>query len=163
MPVAKPRIGHATPTAAHGCGEHRDRDVVGDERVVTLGIDPQSLGVVAVVVDVALAVDPDLRGVAGQFDTWLIPTSITDMAQSALSDAVNESYEPDEQEAMVMDVIRDEGRVNPMLVRQKTGLRKEYVSRAISGLQKAGWVRQVTVDGEPVRGLYDCVGDPRDD
>lgn len=60
-------------------------------------------------------------------------------------------YQPDENEQQVLDVLREHERANPMLIRDETGLRKEYVSRALSGLQKAGVVEKV------VRGLYDHV------
>jgi len=61
-------------------------------------------------------------------------------------------------------VVQDHGRVNPLLVRQETGIRKEDVAEALSELVTAGWVRRVTnSDGEPVRGLYEFVGDPRAD
>lgn len=66
-------------------------------------------------------------------------------------------YQPDEQELEVLDVLREEGRANPMLLREKTDLRKEYVSRALNGLQKAGVVRKVT------RGLYEHVPEEDDD
>jgi len=58
-------------------------------------------------------------------------------------------YRPDEKEQAVLDVMREHGRANPMLIRDETELRKEYVSRALTGLEKAGVVRKVT------RGLYE--------
>ena len=66
-------------------------------------------------------------------------------------------YEPDEQEQRVLDVMREHGRANPMLIRQETELRKEYVSRALTGLKKAGVVEKVT------RGLYDHVPENDDE
>jgi chromosome segregation ATPase len=60
-------------------------------------------------------------------------------------------YQPDEQEQQVLNVLREERRANPMLIRERTGLRKEYVSRALTGLAKAGVVEKVE------RGLYDHV------
>jgi hypothetical protein len=66
-------------------------------------------------------------------------------------------YEPDAQEQQVLDVLRSEGRANPMLIRDETDLRKEYVSRALTGLKKAGVVEQVT------RGLYDHVPENDDE
>jgi DNA-binding Lrp family transcriptional regulator len=66
-------------------------------------------------------------------------------------------YNPDEKEQAVLDVLREHGRANPMLIRDETGLRKEYVSRALDGLQKAGVVEKVT------RGLYDHVPENDDE
>lgn len=49
--------------------------------------------------------------------------------------------------------------MNPFLVRERTDheIRKEYVSRYLDNLCRAGWVRKVT------RGLYEFVEDPRED
>ena len=60
-------------------------------------------------------------------------------------------YEPDEREEEVLEVIRQEVRVNPMRLREATDLRKQYVNDALRGLQKAGVVRKVN------RGLYEHV------
>jgi hypothetical protein len=66
-------------------------------------------------------------------------------------------YQPDEQEQQVLSVLRDYHTVNPMLIREETGLRKEYVSRALDGLQKAGVVEKVT------RGLYQHIPEQDDE
>ena len=72
-------------------------------------------------------------------------------------------YELDEYESAVLDILREEGRVNPLRVREETGIRKQYVNDALRQLRKTGVVRQVT------RGLYEHVpeeddeNDPRDD
>ena len=66
-------------------------------------------------------------------------------------------YEPDENEQAVLDVLRAEGRANPYLIREKIDLRKEYVSKALTGLVKAGVVEKVT------RGLYDHVPENDDE
>ena len=66
-------------------------------------------------------------------------------------------YRPDEKEEAVLDILREHGRANPMLIRDETDLRKEYVSRALAGLQKAGVVEKVT------RGLYDHVPENDDE
>jgi len=66
-------------------------------------------------------------------------------------------YDPDEQEQQVLDVLRREGRANPYLIREETGLRKQYVSRALTGLRKAGVVEK----REP--GLYDHVPENDDE
>lgn len=60
-------------------------------------------------------------------------------------------YDPDENEQRVLDVIRREGRVNPLRVREETDLRKQYVNDALRQLQKANVVRKVN------RGLYEHV------
>lgn len=60
-------------------------------------------------------------------------------------------YGPDENEQRVLDVIRREGRVNPLRVREETDLRKQYVNDALRQLQKANVVRKVN------RGLYEHV------
>lgn len=60
-------------------------------------------------------------------------------------------YDPDENEQQVLDVIRREGRVNPLRVREETDLRKQYVNDALRQLQKANVVRKVN------RGLYEHV------
>lgn len=60
-------------------------------------------------------------------------------------------YQPGEREQQVLDVLREHGRANPMLIREETGLRKGYVSRALTGLQKGGVVEKVA------RGLYNHV------
>lgn len=66
-------------------------------------------------------------------------------------------YQPDGREEQVLDVLREHGRANPMLIREETDMRKEYVSRALTGLKKAGVVKQVT------RGLYDHVPEMDDE
>ena len=66
-------------------------------------------------------------------------------------------YEPDENEQAVLDVLREERRANPYLIREKIDLRKEYVSKALTGLVKAGVVEKVT------RGLYEHVPENDDE
>ena len=66
-------------------------------------------------------------------------------------------YEPDENEQAVLEVLREEGRANPYLIRERIDLRKEYVSKALTGLVKAGVVEKVT------RGLYDHVPENDDE
>jgi len=72
-------------------------------------------------------------------------------------DMVNESYEPSENEEEVLDVLRDEWRANPFLIREASGLGKGAVNTALTRLTSAGWVKKVT------RGLYEFVEDPRTD
>lgn len=70
-------------------------------------------------------------------------------------DMVNENYEPTDREDEIIDVMRDEGRANPYLLRDRTGYSKGDVNTALSNLTSAGWVKKVT------RGLYEFVEDPR--
>jgi hypothetical protein len=68
---------------------------------------------------------------------------------------VNTAYDPTERENDVLEVLQEEKRVNPLLVRERTGHGKGDVNTALSNLRAAGWVRRVT------RGLYEFVDDPR--
>jgi DNA-binding MarR family transcriptional regulator len=56
----------------------------------------------------------------------------------------NEDYEPNDRAQQVLAVLKDEQRANPMLLRERTGLRKQYVNNALRSLVDAGWVRKVT-------------------
>lgn len=69
---------------------------------------------------------------------------------------VNESHEPTDDEDAVIRLLADEGRANPYLIREETGLSKQNVNEALKQLQAAGWVEKRT------RGLYDFVEDPRE-
>lgn len=70
--------------------------------------------------------------------------------------SVQMPYTPDENEQAVLDALREEGRANPMLLREKTDLRKQYVNDALTQLQKADRVRKVS------RGLYEYVDGDED-
>ena len=70
---------------------------------------------------------------------------------------VNEDNSLSNTEEDVLVVMREEGRANPYLIRQRTGHDKGAVNTALSRLTSAGWVRKVT------RGLYEFVDDPRTD
>ena len=70
---------------------------------------------------------------------------------------VNENFEPTGQQESVLDVLKDEQRVNPLRVRDVTSIDKQRVNDALSSLVDAGWVRRVN------RGLYEFVEDPRED
>lgn len=65
-------------------------------------------------------------------------------------------YEPDENERAVLDVLREERRVNPMRVRDQTDIRKQYVNDALRQLRKLGVVEKVN------RGLYEYVPEEDD-
>lgn len=56
----------------------------------------------------------------------------------------------------VLDVMREEWRANPYLIREKTELEKGSVNTALVTLMRRGKVRQVT------RGLYEYTGDNND-
>jgi len=80
---------------------------------------------------------------------------LSDHAEST-GDMVNEEFEPNDKEEDVLDVLSDEYRANPYLIREQTGLGKGDVNTALTRLTSAGWVRKIT------RGLYEFVDDPRD-
>ncbi len=69
---------------------------------------------------------------------------------------VNQNYEPTEQEESVIELLKEEQRVNPLRVRDVTGFGKQRVNDLLGNLVAAGWVRKVN------RGLYEFVEDPRD-
>lgn len=71
-------------------------------------------------------------------------------------DEMNEDYEPSSNEEYVLDVLR-EGRANPKLLKERTGLNDQQVNYALNQLRAAGWVNRITT------GLYELAGDPRDD
>lgn len=77
---------------------------------------------------------------------------------------VNESYEPGSREEQILDLLKEGresnnpwGRVNPKYVTERTGMRRQYVSRALGSLEDAGWVRKLAT------GLYEFVDDPREE
>lgn len=70
---------------------------------------------------------------------------------------VNKEFDPSDTEEAVIEVMREENRANPYLLREETGLGKGTINTALTRLTSAGWVRKVT------RGLYEFVDDPRTD
>jgi predicted transcriptional regulator len=74
----------------------------------------------------------------------------------SLSQMVNESYEPTDDDEEVLDVLKAEERANPYLIREESGLSKQRINHSLQQLDAAGWVTKRT------RGLYDFVDDPRD-
>lgn len=70
---------------------------------------------------------------------------------------VNENFDPTENQEQVFAVFKEEGRANPLRVREVTGLGKQRVNDALGSLVDAGWIRRVN------RGLYEFVDDPRED
>ncbi|WP_224338121.1 helix-turn-helix domain-containing protein [Haloprofundus halobius] len=82
---------------------------------------------------------------------------------------VNREFTPTENQEDVLSVFklnREEnepwGYANPMRIRLETGLKKQRVNDALKSLIAAGWVEQVQVEGQSVRGLYRFVEDPRE-
>jgi predicted transcriptional regulator of viral defense system len=75
----------------------------------------------------------------------------------AVTNMVNEKYEPNHHEERVLDFISDEpcGRVTNRYVREETGMAAERVDPALNNLEKAGWVKRLT------RGFYELVEDAR--
>lgn len=61
---------------------------------------------------------------------------------------MNDDYEPSEDADAILDVLCD-GRANPYLLRERTGLSKQRVNHALNRLGAAGWVSRVT------RALYE--------
>ncbi|MDS0223803.1 hypothetical protein NDI54_20965 [Haloarcula sp. S1AR25-5A] len=76
-------------------------------------------------------------------------------AEATTDDMVNRDYSPSDTEEDVLDVLREEWRANPYLIRQRSGHGKGTVNTALTRLTSAGWVKKVT------RGLYEFVEDPR--
>lgn len=69
---------------------------------------------------------------------------------------VNTDFEPNGEEEAILEVFKhDRQTVNPMYLREQTGLGKGSINTALMRLTSAGWVRKVT------RGLYEFVQDPR--
>ena len=69
---------------------------------------------------------------------------------------VNEDYKPAQNEEWIIDVL-EEGRANPKLLKDRTGLNDQQVNYALNQLRAAGWVKKVTT------GLYELTADPRHD
>lgn len=65
----------------------------------------------------------------------------------------NREFKPTSQQRDVLEVFRKEYQVNPMRIRELTGLTKQRVNDALSSLVDAGWVENVT------RGLYRLIYD----
>jgi DNA-binding IclR family transcriptional regulator len=72
-----------------------------------------------------------------------------------MSGRTNGMVDLDERDREVLAVLAD-GRANPYLIREETGLGKGDTNTVLNRLARAGYVEQVT------RGLYELVDDPRD-
>ena len=76
----------------------------------------------------------------------------------------NRDYDPSDLESDILAVLkegRDEGDpwgyANNKRLVDRTGVRRQYVQRALDNLVAAGWVQK------PYRGLYRFAEDPRDE
>lgn len=88
---------------------------------------------------------------------------------AADSGGVNAAHEPNDYQERVLEVLkrgRDEGEpwgyVKPQQVAVEIGVPSQRIGEAIDALEAAGWVRQVEVDGQAIRGIYRFVADPRE-
>ncbi len=66
-------------------------------------------------------------------------------------------HDMSERDAKILDVVKEEGRVNPYLVRQRTGIPKRHVNTSLTSLREDELINRVT------RGLYEFVSDPREE
>ena len=90
---------------------------------------------------------------------------------NATQEMVNERFSPTENQERVLDIFKKGrevsgepwGYANPLRIRAETGMKKQRVNDALGSLVDAGWIEQHHVDGEPVRGLYRFVDDPREE
>ena len=78
---------------------------------------------------------------------------------------VNQNYEPNEREEVVLKLFKQGresnqpwGRLNPLLLRERSDLNKGQVEYALRNLKNAGWIKQLNKGG-----LYELVEDPRFD
>lgn len=92
------------------------------------------------------------------------------MSATTTGQMVNENFEPSSKEEAVLNVFkrgRNEnepwGYATPMRITLITGYRKQRINEALDSLTSAGWIEQVEVNDESVRGLYKFVDDPRQD
>lgn len=76
---------------------------------------------------------------------------------------VNEDYEPDDMEESVLEVMKDGrdrgepwGYTMPSVAGKSLNARRQYTSRALDNLTRAGWVERLG------RGFYRYVEDPRE-
>jgi len=86
------------------------------------------------------------------------------MNRTALSQMVNENYEPNDREDTVLKLFKSGraaekpwGRVNPLYLREHSNLDKGQVEYALRNLTTAGWIKQLNKGG-----LYEFVDDPRE-
>jgi len=68
-------------------------------------------------------------------------------------DVVNKQYTPEGNQRKVLNVFRDEYQVNPTLIRERTGIKRQRINDSLKSLRDAGWVTK------RCRGLYQLVYD----
>lgn len=56
---------------------------------------------------------------------------------------VNEDYEPSDSDEAILEVLKEEGRANPYLIREQADLTKQTVNERLTRLTAAGWVKKV--------------------
>jgi len=87
----------------------------------------------------------------------------------AEQNTVNRDHSPSPHEERVLAVLKDGrgdgpwGYLTPSRVAMAEDVPRQRVNEALHRLEAAGWIEQVTIDGETVRGLYRFVGDPREE
>lgn len=74
-------------------------------------------------------------------------------ARTTPPSVANKSFEPEGHQRKVLNVFRDEYQVNPRLIREITGIKRQRVNDALDSLQDAGWIEK------RCRGLYRLVYD----
>lgn len=69
------------------------------------------------------------------------------------TDVANKNFEPEGNQRRVLNVFRDEYQLNPTLIRETTGIKRQRVNDALNALENAGWIEK------RCRGLYRLVYD----
>jgi len=72
---------------------------------------------------------------------------------TSIADVANKNFEPEGNQRRVLNVFRDEYQVNPTLIRETTGIKRQRVNDALNALENAGWIEN------RCRGLYRLVYD----
>lgn len=92
----------------------------------------------------------------------------TQIYQPQENDDINTSYEPTQADEVILQILKDQWRVSPRLIREilakraeeegldPDNIRKQYINTSLHDLETAGWIENI------VRGLYDFRHDPRD-
>ena len=87
---------------------------------------------------------------------------------NGLKEMVHEGHVPSKNEEKVLDVLKEGrgtggpwGYTTPSRVAEEHELPRQRVNEALDRLVSAGWIEHVEVDGQPIRGLYRFVEDPR--
>ena len=79
-----------------------------------------------------------------------------------------DGWQPSPTQERVLDVIKEHPRFRPSLITKVTGMRRQDVNRALRDFRHFNWIARVQVetpegDVEEIQGLYDFLGDPRDE